>query len=62
MELFVRLAPARDALARAPWQAATGGAVAVAPGEAWLQYRALLVAGKGGATPYLKGVTIKEVE
>ena len=39
-----------------------GGAVAVAPGEAWLQYRALLVAGKGGATPYLKGVTIKEVE
>ena len=38
------------------------GTVAVAEGHAWLQYRALLIAGKGGATSYLTGVTIKQIE
>ena len=62
VEMFVRLAPARDALARAPWEAASDGTVAVAGSHSWLQYRAVLVAGRGGATPYLTGVTIKEME
>ena len=42
--------------------AATTGTVSVADGQAWLQYRALLVAGKGGATPYFTGVTIQAIE
>ena len=62
VEISVRLAPARDALEQAPWEAAADGTVAVAEGRAWLQYRALLIAGKGGASPYLTGVTIKQIE
>ena len=57
---LVRFASSREGLKDAVWkQLPDSGRLTREDGDSWLQYRATLVAGKGYASPYLTGVTIR---
>ena len=60
IRLLARFAPGRDGLEDAGWKAVPeSGRLTREGGDSWLQYRAILVAGMGYATPYLTRVTIR---
>jgi hypothetical protein len=59
VRLEVRVASERAGLARRPWEKLAPVGARVGPSERWLQYRVVLVGGRGDATPYLEGVTIR---
>ena len=63
IELQVRSATTREALLRADWvKPDDDDVVPLAPRASWLQYRATLVAGSAGNSPYLKQVEIRETQ
>ena len=60
LRFLVRFASSREGLKDAVWkQLPDSGRLTREDGDSWLQYRATLVAGKGYASPYLTGVTIR---
>ena len=55
-----RNASGQDELRRSSWVQPVNGLIELDPGENLLQYRVILTAGRGGATPYLTGVSLRE--
>ena len=59
VQLQVWLAAKRVDSAGVPWTKLPPDGAPVSGNERWLQYRAVLVGGRGDATPYLEGITIR---
>ena len=62
LEVQVRSAADRNQLERHSWKPAKDGLCDLAMGDKWLQYRVIFHAGKGGATPLLTAVVIRQAE
>jgi hypothetical protein len=61
LRLEFRTGTTDETLSRARWQKpGDSGDITLPAGERRLQYRVILVAGRGYATPYLTAVTIRE--
>ena len=62
IRFLLRFASSREGLDSAGWKPLPdSGRFTREGGDSWLQYRATLIAGKGYASPYLTGVTIRTV-